>query len=246
MRIDILTSDWHRLLKPVLPHVSTDKELRWLHRVRLEVGDVALYAVATDQSTLGAERHLLAMRDRHQSASVPPVHLEAAEAKASLAMLTYDKDSDPQLEVTIDKAAIPFTGGAMGWSVTVNRPEDGTRMVLRDRRDPSRPTSLDTWRKGLLAALTRPRGRSLDGLDLRGWMLARWASAARGPERLRLWTGPKPGDPLLVTVEQHFAGLLSVGQQLDDPSQDRSALPWTAELLPEGITANGELEGTEE
>lgn len=248
MRLDILTSDWHRLLKPVLPHASTDKELHWLRRVRLEVGDTALYAVATDQSTLAAERHLLPTRDRHQSASVPPVHLEASEAKTSLALFGYDKDGDPPLEVTIDRAPIPLNEGnsVMSWAVTVHRPDDGMRLVLRNRRDQGQHTTLDTWRKGLLTALTRPRGRSLDGLDLRGHVLARWAAATRGTERLRLYTGPKPGDPLLICVEQHFAGLMTVSQYLDTPAQGRAELPWAAELLPEGITADGAREGGDE
>lgn len=242
MRLDLLTSDWHKLIKPVLPHASTDKELHWLRRVRLEVGDRALYAIATDQSTLGAERHVLPARERFQASSVPPVHIEAAEAKTSLALFTFDKDGDPPLEVTIDRAPIPLSEGnsVMSWAVTVHRPDDGMRLVLRDRRDPVMSTTLDSWRKLLLEALTRPRGRSLDGLDLRGHVLARWAAATRGTERLRLYTGPKPGDPLLITVEGHFAGIMTVSQYLDTPAQGRAELPWTAELLPAGIGADGE------
>lgn len=243
MRLDLFTSDWHRLLKPVLPHAATDKELLWLRVIRLEVGDTALYAIATDQSTMGAERHLLPLRDRHQASSVPPVHLDSVEAKTMLGLFTYDKDGDPKLEVTIDKAPIPTGEGhsVMSWAVTVHRPDDGMRLVLRDRRDPSFRTTLDGWRKQLLAAMTRPRGRSLDGLDLRGHVLARWGAAARGAERLRLYTGPQPGDPLLITVETHFAGLMTVSQYLDTPARARAELPWAAELLPEGIGEGGEL-----
>lgn len=240
MRLDLLTSEWHKLLKPVLPHVSTDKEMPQLRRVRLELGGRALYAVATDQATIAAERHPLRSADR--GGEWPPVHLEASEVKATLALLTYDKDSDMTIEVTVDKAPVPLGGGntVMSWAVTLHRPDDGLRLVLRDRRDPSRPCTLDGWRQPLLSALTRPKGRSLDGLDLRGWMLARWGSAARGTERLRLWTGPKPGDTILVTVEDHFAGLMTVAAMLDDPAQDRGSLPWAAELLPAGVGDGGE------
>lgn len=245
MRLDLLTSDWHRLIKPVLPHASKDKELPQLRHVRLELGVRSLCAIATDQATLGAERYVI--REAIPYGSWPAVHLEATEVKASLGLLKYDKDSDMPIHVTVDHVPIPVGAGhsLISRAVTIDRPDDGLRLVLRDRRDPSRPSSLDSWRKGLSAAMTRPRGRSLDGLDLRGWMLARWGTAARGTERLRLWTGPKPGDPLLVTVEDHFAGLLSVAQQLDDPTQHRSALPWAAELLPAGISASGERQDDE-
>lgn len=246
MRLDILTSEWHRLVKPVLPHASTDKELPHLRRVRLELGALALYAVATDQYTLAAERYQLEAADRHAEGFT--VDLEASEAKASLGLLKYDKDTDPPVRVTVDQVPIAIAGGRslISRAVTIDRPDDGLRLVLRDHRDPSRPCSLDNWRGNVAKAMTRACGRSLDGLDLRGWMLARWGSAARGTERLRLWTGPKPGDPLLVTVEDHFAGLMTVAAMLDDPSQDRSALPWAAELLPAGISADGEkLDGGE-
>jgi hypothetical protein len=130
MRLDMLTSDWHRLLRPVLPHASTDKDSWSLQAVRLELGP-------------------------------------------------------------------------------------------------------------LLQALTRPKGRTLDGLDMRGDVLSRWKDAARGTERLRVWTGPERGDTLLLTVERHFAGIQGTDLMLDDPSRERSALPWAAELLPAGIADGG-------
>ena len=97
-----------------------------------------------------------------------------------------------------------------------------------------------------VTALTRPKGRVLDALDVQGHMLARWKDAARGAERLRVWTGPKPGDTLLVAVERHFLGVMVTDQMLPDPGRDRSALPWAAELLPAGISGDGEkLDGDE-
>ena len=241
MRLDMLTSDWHRLLKPVLPHASTDKELPHLRRVRLELGPRALYAIATDTWTLAAERY--ALEPKYRNGDWEPVHIDAAEIKASLALLKFTKDDDMPVEVLVDQVPMPLGSGrtVISRAVTVQRPDDGLKLVMRDRRDPFRPDALSRWQTGLSAAFARPRGRSLDGLDLRGWALARWQHAARGSERLRLWTGPETGDPLLITVEDHFAGLISTAPMLDDPSQDRSSLPWAAELLPPGIGDGGEL-----
>jgi hypothetical protein len=123
----------------------------------------------------------------------------------------------------------------------IERPDDGTRMTLRDRRDPAEVNYLTQWREPLLKAFTRAKGRSLDGLDMRGDVLGRWKDAARGTERLRVWTGPERGDVLLITVERHFAGIQGTDLMLDDPSRERSALPWSAELLPAGISDGGEL-----
>lgn len=228
-RIDMTTRDWHELIKPVLPHVVADKEVPWLHCIRIETATTALYAIATDQHTLAAERHVL--RERNYD-DTPPVHILAPEAAATLKMLPYAKDDNPELTVTIDKAPIPAGHGhsVMSYAVTLHRPDDGTRLVLRDRRDPTLITTLDTWRKNLYTAMTRPRGRALDGLDLRAPMLARWKDAARGTERLRLHTGPKAGDPLLIVVERHFAGLMTVPNYLDSPAAELADLPWLAEL----------------
>ena len=242
MRLDLLTSDWHKLVKPVLPHASTDKELPHLRRVRLEFGARALYAVATDRYTLAAERWPLPPADlRMVPWQWPPVDIEAAEIAPTLKLFTYDKDADPPLHVTVDRAPIPLegTGGSIdSWAVIIERPGDGLRLLLRDRRQPD--LGIGDWRKSILAAMTRPRGRALDGLDVPGRLFARWASAVRGAEQLRVWTGPSAGDPLLITVEDHFAGIMIARWQLDDPARDRSALPWAGELLPEGVTADGE------
>lgn len=241
MRLDILTSDWHKLLKPVLPHAApaNDPSLS-LQAVRLELGATALYAVATDRYTMGAERYELGRADR--GGDWPPVHIAAGDAKATLKLLTHGKDYDPELRVTVDRAALP--AGPFhtidGWAVKIERPDDGTKMTLRDRRDPSLVDSLANWKTPVVKALTRARGKVLDGLDVQAYQLARWKDAVRGTERLRVWTGPKRGDTILVTVERHFAGVMVTDLMLDDPSRDRSELPWTAELLPEGVSVDGE------
>jgi hypothetical protein len=85
------------------------------------------------------------------------------------------------------------------------------------------------------AAMIRARGRALDGLDLSAAQLARWTSAARKGERLTLYTGPEPGDPLLVTVEKHFAGVWAIPQYLDAPGKTLTELPWREELDLDGV-----------
>lgn len=243
MRLDILTSEWHRLLKPVLPHASTDKDSLPLQAVRLELGARALYAIATDRYTMGCERYQLNPYDRGREDEWPPVHIDKGEAAATLKMLAYSKEYDPPLRVTVDRSALLVRPGKSidSWAVTIERPDDGTRLMLCDRRDPSEVTMLVQWRAPLAKAFTRPRGRELHGLDIAAYQLARWKDAVHGGERLRVWTGPERGDTLLVTVEEHFAGIMVTQLYIDDASRERHALPWAAELgiaLDEGT---GEL-----
>jgi hypothetical protein len=114
--------------------------------------------------------------------------------------------------------------------------DDGTRVAFHDVRDPARDP-LAGWRKSIHEAMVRPDGRELDGLDVLGGSLARFASAARQGERLTVYTGPEPGDPILFCVEQHFAGLLAAQQYLDGPGRRRDDLPWRHELTA-GLTAD--------
>jgi hypothetical protein len=244
VRLDLLTSELHRLVKPVLPHAApaNDPSLS-LQAVRLELGPQALYAVATDRYTLAAERFVLPRDSRH--GDWPPVHIDRGEMAAVLKMLPCGKDFDPELRITVDRSALIVSPGHTvdSWAVMIERPDDGTRLTLRDRRDPSLVDALANWRVPLRQALTRPKGRALDALDIQGHMLARWKDAARGAERLRVWTGPKPGDTILIAVERHFLGVMVTDTMLPDPGRDRDQLPWAAELLP-GIdlrTASGVL-----
>jgi hypothetical protein len=242
MRLDLFTSDWHHLIKPVLPHTSRDKESPHLQRVRLELGPHALYAVATDRYTIAAERYVV--KPAEQYGDWPPVEIEAVEIKATLGLLKFDKDYDPPMQVTVDRAPIPLErgGSVMSQAVTIFRPDDGLRLVLRDRHTPDRGIG-GSWRKALHGALTRGAGRPLDGLVLPASQLARWKEATRGGEQLQVWTGPEKGDPILITVEKHFAGVWAARQQLDDPDRERSALPWTSELKPaEGTIAEGTID----
>jgi hypothetical protein len=230
-RIDMTAREWHGLIKPVLPHASTDKDFPALGVVCLELTEQAVYAAATDRYTLAAERW--PCKDVALSRKV---HLSLQDAKASLALFPFSKDWDPQLQVTVDTsprviAVVGQTRSIAQLSVTIEA-EDGTRAAFRDVRDPSRDP-LAGWRKSIHDAMTRPGGRKLDGLDILGGSLARFASACRKGERLTVYTGPEPGDSILFTVEEHFAGLLAVQQFLDGPGRRRDDLPWQHELDPD-------------
>lgn len=243
-RIDMTTREWHDLIKPVISHASTDKEVPELGVVRIEPADSALYVAATDRYTLAAERWPLPPSDRGRLTG-QPVHLAASEVSASLKLFRHSKDEDPQLRITIDTASIPISvvgrpSSVNRLAVTIQQEGDGTRLVLHDERDPTRDP-LAGWRKGIHKAMTRPAGRALEGMDLPAWQLSRWASAARKGERLTVYTGPEPGDPLLVTVEEHFAGLWAIPQYLDGPGKTLGGLPWRYELEEFADTAGIDL-----
>lgn len=238
MRTDMTTSEWHKLIKPVIPHASTDKETPERGVVRIESGSTSLYAVAGDGRTLAAERR----RDLNVF-EAGPVHVRVGEAKASLGLFPFSKDEDPMLRVTIDTVPVPVAivgqpRSVTTLAVTVQR-DDGTRLVMHDHRDPDRDP-LGTWRKHLFKAITRGRGKPFNGLDLRADVLARWASAARGGERLCMYSGPEPGDPLLVTVEDHFAGVWAIPAYLDAPGKRLAESPWLSELTLEVDLETGE------
>lgn len=229
-RIDMTAREWHELIKPVISHAGTDKDFPDLAVVRLELAEHAVYAVATDRYTIAAERSVPGGYDARIE---QPVHISARDAAASLKLFEHSKDEDPLLRITVDSAAIPIS--VVGQPRSISRlavtiqADDGTRLVLHDVRDPSRDP-LAGWRKAIGTALRRPPGRALEGMDLIAWQLARWASAARKGERLTVYTGPDPGDPLLVTVEKHFAGLWVIQQYLDGPAKTLAALPWQHEI----------------
>jgi len=58
--------------------------------------------------------------------------------------------------------------------------------------------------------------------------LPRWTKAARKGERLSVFIGPDPTDPLLVVVEHRFIGVWMPAGHLD--ADEISASPWLAEL----------------
>lgn len=227
-RIDMTTREWHELIKPVLPHASTDTDLPELCSVRLECSRQVLFAVATDRYTLGASRHVL---DEVGSEFV--IHVERTDAANMLRLFPYTKDSNPELRITVDKVSIPVGRGpssveALGLTV---ESEDGTRLLLHDRRNPLMPDSLHGWRKLLAQAVFRDLAPAAASLLLTPQFMGRWASAVRAGERAVFLAGPKSTDLILILVEEHFAGIWKPAGHLDTGTDELlTGSPWRYEL----------------
>jgi hypothetical protein len=229
-RIDLTTREWHELVKPVLPHMlSSDADQPELAVIRLEVTDLAAFAVATDRYTLAAERHQLAEAGEYGPAAVC---LHGSDVTASLKLFAYSKDYDPPLRVTIDAVPFPVTVAGIRsevrrLAVTIESP-GVSRLVLHDHRDPTRDP-LAGWRKMLGSALARP-ALPAPALYLNAAQLGRWAAACRKGERLGMFTGEKGDDLILVTAEKHFLGAWRPMSYLDEPAAALGESPWLTEL----------------
>ena len=233
MRIDMTAREWHELVKPVLPHTLKESDFPELSHVRIEVGRRALYAVATDRYTLAAERRPLA-RDERDS-PMAPVHVPAPDVAASLKLFTYTKDNNPDLTVTVDTVIIPSEvmgqdGSYSSLAVTLTS-GNGSKMVMHDRRMAHRDPHA-SWQRNISAALERAQGATPAGLDLNPDHLSRWSAAVRAGERLTMWTGPERRSPILVTVDEHFAGVWMpyVWGDAETAPRAPSTLPWSAEM----------------
>jgi hypothetical protein len=232
-RIDMSTREWHGLITPVLAHVGKDKDFPELAVVRLEVGPAAVYAAATDRYTIAAERWPLPLGEQGMGGG-EVVHLNGKEAAATLKLFTYGKDNDPPLRITIDTGLVPIQAAGTERSVsrlavTVEQAGDGTRLVLHDERDPSHDP-LAKWRDTLHGAMSRPGAKPFYGLDLNAWVLTRFASACGKGERLTIFSGPESADPILVTVNEHFAGIAVTPKYLEDAGETLAGSPWMHEL----------------
>lgn len=228
-RIDMTTREWHNLIKPVLTHVLADKDFPELDQVRIETSPRGICAIATDRYTLAAERHttLQPIDD------APPISLRSGDLKATLKLFTYSKDDDPPLRVTIDRASVPIaiagTPASVGCQAITLEDESGVRVVLRDATSAAR-SSLANWRKQIRDALRRPLAAELPAVSVHAGQLARWSAAVRPGERLAIYPGDSEKAPLLVLVEDHFAGLWVLQQYLDGPNVMLAESPWNYEL----------------
>lgn len=237
-RIDLTARELHGLLGPVLPHASTDKDTPAHSVIRLDPGRDVLYAVATDRYTLAAERMRL-----HDHPDLwdwgSPIHVRAADATAALKLFTYDKDDDPKLKLTVDKAPVPIRVAGMPHTihhlaVTIES-DDGTRLILHDVRDPSNDP-LAGWRRTLYGLWSRPLA-TLPALSLSAIHLAKWGKSVRKGERLAIYSGDDAA-PLLILVEDHFAGVWVQVRYLDGPDKVLADSPW----LPELAASAGQLD----
>jgi hypothetical protein len=221
-RIDLTTREWHDLIKPVLPHASTDAEVPEINVVRIEGRGRIVYAVATDRYTLAAARHVLDSTFEDFIVSI-----DRADAAAMLRLFAYGKDYDPDLRITVGSVPVPLSGGQTinTLGLTVESTE-GTRLILHDRQG-----ALSGWRKTLGQVVARDLEPAAPKLLLTPSQLGRWSHASRKGERLAMFAGPDPGAPILFLVEDHFAGIWKPAGHLDEDSDDLLyATPWRTEL----------------
>jgi hypothetical protein len=247
-RIDMTASELRALIAPVIPHASTDADEPHLSVIRIECAEKRVYAIATDRYTLAAERHRLPETLRLWGIPAP-VHVDLLSAKTALALFKPTKDWDPVLKITIDKAAVPVDVAGERRTVdhlalTIEAP-DGTRVAFHDKRDPSQDP-LGGWRKTLAGMWARKQAKTAPALSLSAMHLPKWGGAVRKGERLVMLTGEKEGSPVLVLVEDHFAGVWMQVSYLHTPQQMLAESPWRDELhdlaaaLAESLAAMGD------
>lgn len=225
-RIDLTTRELHELIAPVLPHTATDPEVPELGVIRLETRGDVLYAVATDRYTMAVVRHPL-----DDAADDVTVAIDRSDAAAMLKLFKYSKQDDPQLKVVIDKVPVPVNDRGdtvQSLGLTVDS-EDGTRLVLHGHAQ----GVLGTWRKLLRKVVERPNEPATPALFLTPAYLPRWTKAARKGERLAVFIGPDPTDPILIQVEHRFIGVWMPAGHLD-AGETASASPWLGELAADG------------
>jgi hypothetical protein len=224
-RIDLTTRELHELVAPVLPHASTDKELPELGVIRLEALGSVVYAVATDRYTMAATRHRI-----FDDVDDVTISIDRSDAAAMLKLFKYTKDEDPQLRLIIDKVPIPVhdRGGSVnGLGLTVQS-EDGNKLILHGHAD----EVLAAWRKRLGGIIHREQTPASPALFLTPSYLPRWTKAARKGERLSVFIGPGPTDPIVIRVEDHFIGVWMPAGHLDAGEDLLSDSPWCRELPP--------------
>lgn len=220
-RIDLTTRELHELVAPVLPHASTDKEQPELGVIRLEVRERVVYAVATDRYTMAAARQRL-----DDLADDVTIAIDRSDAAAMLKLFKHSKDADPQLRLIIDTVPVPAGGGTVtGLGLTVSS-EDGNRLTLLGHDD----QALADWRRLLGRIIHRAQTPASPALLLTPSYLPRWTKAARKGERLAVFVGPDPTDPLVFLAEDHFVGVWMPAGHLDAGFDLLSASPWYDEL----------------
>ncbi|MGP4092992.1 hypothetical protein [Nonomuraea sp. KM90] len=231
-RIDLTTRDLHALIAPVLPHACTSADLPELNVVRFETSGSTVHAIATDRVTMAATRQPVGFTDD------VVIHIDRTDAAAMLKLFKFTKEEDPSLVLVLDQVSVPLEHTSISALALRIDSEDGTRLVLHDRRVPGQPTALDGWRKILGRVLHRQQSVGAPALLLTPAMLPRWSKAAGKGERLTVFCGPDPSDQLLITVEQHFVGVWTPAGHLDADGDLLDGNPWRDELpMPISVAA---------
>lgn len=218
------TRDLHQLIAPVLPHACTSADLPELNAVRIETSGTTMHAVATDRVTMAATRQPVGFIDDCV------IHIDRTDAAALLKLFTFTKEEDPDLTLILDQMTVPVGNTSLSALALRIDSQDGTRLVLHDRRVPGQPTALDGWRKVIGKVLHREQTVAAPALLLSPACLPRWSKAAGKGERLTVFCGPDPSDAILMTVEQHFIGVWTPAGHLDAGGDLLDGNPWRDEL----------------
>ncbi|MEO3860933.1 hypothetical protein [Acrocarpospora sp. B8E8] len=224
-RVDLRTSDLHRLLAPVIPHASTDKDAPNLCVVRLEALGGTLTAVATDMlCSLAATRH-----GPVDGLDDFTLTLRREDAVGALRTFKHTKTNDPELSLVVDEMPVPTDAASqMRLAIRIDS-ETGTRLAYPDVTPAEPPRVLRQWRETLAGAVqARPVSRPAPVIVLSSWAAPRWAKA---PGELRMFPGEALGDLVLVTAGDSFIGLWKPLSHLKGEPEDLLAeSPWVKDL----------------
>ncbi|WP_062434915.1 hypothetical protein [Herbidospora daliensis] len=238
-RIDMLTSELHALLVPVLPHASTDPDdIKGLNTVRFEIRHDVLYTVGFDRYTIAVRRHPIP--DGADNTAISILREDAANL---LKIFKFTKKTNPELRILIEEMTI---GDERRLGLRVDS-EDDKRMVLGSLRwGDGTPPAYPNWRGMIADALARPLTPAGPMLGMSAQLMARWAKAAPQGTPLRLFIAedeerplvPRRARPVLVLAEDTI-GLITPVTLDDDPASVLAASPWNSDLAdaaPEDLT----------
>jgi hypothetical protein len=215
--MDMSARDLADLFRPVIPHAKKEKDYPQLAHIRVEAQPPRyVHAVASDRYTLASELHVLS--DQIRSPGL--IHVALDDANAALKLFPFSKDDDPELVITLDRVPVPSQAPVLmaleHLALTITAP-DGTRMVMRDRRNPD-TDHLQDWRENLAAAMARAGGAGLPAVQLAPWMFARWGRSVHRGESLTVFAAREGARPLLILAGGHFAGLWTPTAWPEDPA----------------------------
>lgn len=212
-------------LRAVLPHADGTEELPIIHRVRLDVTDHAIEALATSRYTAAIARLADdAMVDTGEIAEAWTIDLFPSDLATVAKMFKPGKDEQITLRidlrrderVTFTDASGLFDGRA--YTVpTVGHPEDypDLRKLIADTMDSER---------GIVGTVTYT-----------GDLLRRFASSSASYSDALHIEPTREGKAFIVTVGQNFIGLLMPQSNNDEASAEQRKVrsDWRA-LLPRG------------
>jgi hypothetical protein len=201
----IAARQFRTMLAQVTPHMGSDDTLPVLTAIHLECGRGNLFAVATDQYTMGIARATVDSRDNWTG------RIQREDMKTVTAWLRTAPET------------IEITGIRDGDTVTVTLAHDGSTLRLAAGAHGELPK----WRDLVKGAVTAKAA----AVDLNAFNTAFLARFKAAGTVLHTWQGG-PGKPLLFTdAEATFVGIqMPVRTDERQVSRDSLAEKWTRHL----------------